>query len=152
MKQIIFLTLILSTIGCASVPAKPGDSKQDNTVESLFGIEWKLTEIKISGKTVVLNRESMKDEFTINFSDERISGKAFPNRYSAPYETRIGNNLSFKQIVSTRMLAMNEPYPIKEDDYLKYMQTINSWNLINGTLCLRGISETGNEVLLFFSK
>ncbi|GHU43156.1 hypothetical protein FACS1894190_13330 [Spirochaetia bacterium] len=152
MKHILFFTLILALSGCSSAPAAKNDSKQNTGFESLANIEWKLVEVRAAGNNVTLDRTTMKDEYTLNFTDSGINGRAFPNRYSAGYEAHSGARLSFKPVIGTLMMALNDPYPVKESDYLKYLQSTDSWNIINGTLCLRGLLETGSETLLFFSR
>ncbi|GMO40870.1 MAG: hypothetical protein Ta2B_20660 [Termitinemataceae bacterium] len=152
MKKILYVTAVLLVIGCGSAFAK--DKKMGS--ETLWDIEWKLTEVKIGENSFKLDRTAMKDDraqdYTITFSEKGINGRAYPNRYFSGYEINKGSNMIFKPIAGTLMAAFNEPYPIKENEYYNYLKAVKSWSLKNGILSLSGILEDGKKVVLFFSK
>ncbi|GHT48911.1 hypothetical protein FACS1894102_2780 [Spirochaetia bacterium] len=151
--KFLFTTLVLSLIGCSSIQQKVGAQENKFSYAALEngGTPWRLVKVQAGSDGIVLNREGMKDDYTITFSDTGISGKAYPNKYFSGYEMRKGNNISFKPIAGTLMAPFNDPYLLKEQDYYKYLASTKSWNVNKGTLCLRGVLENGTEVLLFFT-
>lgn len=152
----IFACVVLT--GCAS-GAKPVESRPQSTETGLImGIDWFLAEIKTADAVINLDRpkleaEEMGDVFSLRFEGEseiRVSGKAAPNRYSAPCQLGDGNTLEIGLAAATKMLAFKEPDALKEQEFFTYLSEINRWDINpQGRLEL---STTSGATLVFEKK
>jgi heat shock protein HslJ len=165
----LFLTMALITIiliSCKSTPqpaglvesppAAQGELKgPEMTQNELAGKEWKLTEVRINGVSTGFNRSDLSrsgytDGFTLTFETEMLGGLGAPNRYSAPYELKSGNQITILLIRATLMAAIREPDKLREHDYFAYLQNAASWKFVNNTLELTSKTADGKMVVLIF--
>jgi heat shock protein HslJ len=122
---------------------------------SLLEKDWRLIEVRQGNDKVSLDRAAMEadgagDAFTLRFDDERISGKAFPNRYFGPYSRKEGQTLTFGEVASTLMASIRE-LALTERDYFRYLEGVQSWNLVQGRLELYTVSPDGPQTVLVFT-
>jgi heat shock protein HslJ len=124
--------------GCASGGVKQVKCNPQSTEPgTIMEIDWFLVEIQTADALVDLNRpklaaESMGDVFSLRFTGEgetRVSGKAAPNRYSAPCQWGDGNTLTIGLTAATRMLAFKEPDALKEQEFFTYLSAVNHWEI-----------------------
>jgi heat shock protein HslJ len=123
--------------------------------DSLLGKDWRLIEVRQGNDTVSLDRAAMEaggagDAFTLRFENERISGKAFPNRYFGPYSREEGQALTFGEVASTMMASIRE-LALTERDYFRYLGGVQSWNLVQGRLELHTAAPEGLQAVLVFT-
>ncbi|MDR1505736.1 MAG: META domain-containing protein [Treponema sp.] len=135
-------------------PARQSGGTPQPAVRSIGGKDWKLTELRKGSMLTVLNREKLEadgfgDLFTINFG-ERITGKAAPNRFMAPYEAGANNALTIQPLAGTLMASIPDPERIRERDYFQYIGSIKSWKLVQGRLELYSSDSAGKEVVLVY--
>jgi len=171
MKKIIVLFLLAGIIiSCANTGGSmtdaernserviPGSNDQVSSGDfsDAAGIEWKLTGVIINGVSTQYSRstlsENFSESFTLKFDGEMISSRGAPNLYSAPYT--LGNNNSISALIgrSTLMAAIFEPEHLKEYDFFRYLQYINTWQLSGGKLELSSLLDDGITVQLLFEK
>jgi hypothetical protein len=121
----------------------------------LLGKDWRLIELRRQDGSVSFDRSAMEadgleDAFTLRFEDERISGKAFPNRYFGPYSRGKGQAITFEDLAATMMASLRELDALTESEYFRYLKGVQSWNLIQGCLELAAVSD-GLQVVLVFT-
>jgi len=171
MKKNLFLFLLAGLImSCASTGGNMTDIERNsesvipnsndrtgtNNFSGVIGSEWKLTGVSVNGTDTQFNRNALSDafseSFTLIFDDKMLSGRGAPNQYSAPYT--LGENRSISTLImrTTLMASLFEPENLKEYDYFRYMQYINSWQLSDGRLILSSLLDDGSEVKLIFEK
>ena len=132
--KIAVILVFTAVTGCVSGAGKKADS-QATDPKAIMGIEWFLLEIQTAEGVINIDRdklaaEQMGDVFTIRFSDDnRVSGKAAPNRYSAPCQWGGGKSLSTGLAAVTRMMALKEPEALKEQEFLDYIAAIDGWSI-----------------------
>jgi len=145
----------------ASVPAalpedNPGDSTGADYLKSIIGKEWKLTELRLSDKTVVLDRkklsaEGVGDFFTMTIDKSRISGKAAPNRYTTAYKAGADNSLTLLPVISTLMATSFDPERLQEQEYYQYLGRVKSWKLNQKTLELNTADANNKDAVLVYN-
>ncbi|MDR0402824.1 MAG: META domain-containing protein [Treponema sp.] len=123
-------------------------------VASIAGKEWKLLELrKGTAVTVIdrgrLERDGFGDLFTINFG-ERVTGKAAPNRFVAPYQAGANNALAIQPPAGTLMASIYDPERIREEDYFQYLINVKSWKLVRNRLELYSSDSDGRETVLVY--
>ena len=128
------------------IPAASGD---------LEGSEWKLSEIRSGGTSIVLNRQRLEAQgfsgvFTIHFEDGRISGMGAPNRFFGPYTKGENQALSIGMLGSTMMAAFMEPEELTEHEYFSLLSDVSRWTVRDGKLELFTKNSGGAEVVLVF--
>jgi heat shock protein HslJ len=143
----VLLTLFLA-VSCV------GGASPRTGFEGIQEREWHLTALISSSGTIDLSRQllesdGMGDFYTLRFDQERLSGKAAPNQYSAPYSLDRDQALSVGFPKATLMMAFREP-ELKEHDYFIYLNRVSHWNLNNGKLELYTSGEDGQEAVLVF--
>jgi hypothetical protein len=126
-------------------------------IAEIGGKNWKLVELKANGKSYQIDRkkldaEGLGDLFTFNISNDRISGRAAPNRYTAGYKTGDNNALTIQAPASTLMAAIYDPERIKEKEYFDYLIKVSRWKLNQGRLELYTTDKTGKEAVLIYSQ
>jgi heat shock protein HslJ len=124
-------------------------------VKALSGKDWKLQELRKGNSLIEINRSKLEadgagDFFTLAF-DERVSGKAAPNRFTAPYQAGPNNTLTIQQPASTQMALIHDPERIHEKDYFLYLTNVKSWKMNQGKLELHSSDFSGKETTLVYS-
>ena len=127
-----------------------------NYVTSISGKSWKLVELRFVDRTVTLNRGELPadqaDIFTLNIDNEKVSGKALPNRYMTSYQAGANNTLTIRPIASTMMaLIATDPQKITEPQYLQYLSKVKSWNINQNRLELTSTDAANQTVIMVFS-
>jgi heat shock protein HslJ len=159
MKEFFLTAAIITTIliSCGSSPRPAGLTGSVALSENeLAGKEWKLTEVRINGVSIGFNRSDLArsgftEGFTISFEAELLGGLGAPNRYSAPYTLKTGNQITISLIRATLMAPLREPDKLREHDYFGYLQNAGSWSFVNNNLQINSKTEDGKTVLLIFS-
>lgn len=136
-------------------PAVQAGQIEESSPRDVMGVEWILLEIRENGKTIILDRNKLEADqmgaaFSLRFEDERVSGTAWPNRYSAECSWD-GGAVSFGPAAATKMAAFREPEALKENEFFRYFGGIRRWRLENGFLELHadGNENSGEAVLIF---
>jgi heat shock protein HslJ len=144
--------------GSRSAQQQSGNQQAGGTaqaaVSSIGGKEWKLIELRKGSVVTVINRKKLDgdgfgDLFTINFG-EKVTGKAAPNRFNAPYQAGANNALTIQPPVSTLMASIYDPERIHEQDYFEYLTNVKSWKLTQGRLELYSSDPYGKETVLVY--
>ena len=159
MKELFFTVALITTIliGCASAPQRAGLTGSVALADNeLAGKEWKLTEVRINGVSTGFNRSDLAqsgytDAFTLSFEAEMLGGLGAPNRYSAPYTLKTGNQITISLIRATLMAPLREPDKLREHDYFGYLQNAVSWNFVNNNLQINSKTEDGKTVILIYN-
>jgi hypothetical protein len=145
-KKICFL--IFFTLPLISAAAR-------GNFEDIAGKTWKLTGVEPGFENrPAFNRAELEAEaFTLAFETEekRVSGRAFPNRFSGPYETE-GVIISIGALVSTKMAALGEPESLTEQEFFNLLSSAGSWELKEGRLVLHIMKEGKRRDLVFESE
>jgi hypothetical protein len=128
------------------------------------GKDWKLVEVHINSSNppslapnkIVFDRqhlsaEGLNDIFVLNFGDREASGKAAPADYSAPYDLRPPQTLTFREMAIDHDEKSIAPERLREAEYFEYLKKISRWAHTNGRLELYTTGPDGNEVVLFFA-
>ncbi|MCL2008500.1 MAG: META domain-containing protein [Treponema sp.] len=156
-KQIITVLMILLAniliFSCVGVASTGSEAAAETEFVSIEGIEWLLSQIIRSGRSIQIDRESigMGEIYTISFLDGRVSGIGAPNRFFGPFYPGEGYSLSIETLASTLMAAIFEPEVLKEHEYFAYLMNVTGWSLREGNLELYSSGADGNEVSLVFT-
>ena len=178
MKKLIYLlVLIIPIMSCASTDDQQlqqkkgagastvqttsnGDSATEGADYGIFdfsdviGKDWKLTAVYISGRDTNFKRSSLPSEFsdayTLSFDERIASGKAAPNRYTAPYTLGENHAITIGQMATTMMASFIEPENLKEHEFTTYMQNAYAWAEENGNLVLLCKTTDNREVRMLF--
>jgi heat shock protein HslJ len=123
--------------------------------DAIQGKDWKLSELRFSGRTLIVDRnklraDGMGDFFTLTVDGQRISGKAAPNRYTAPYQAGADNSLRILPPAGTLMASVYDPERIREEEYFQFLIRVKSWKLNQGKLELYTVDTHNNEVILVY--
>jgi hypothetical protein len=156
-RNVLFLRCILIAItglvaaSCAGSPSR----RQAPDFSGLLDRDWYLSEIRGDNERVILDRSALEagglgDAFTLRFDENRISGKALPNRYFGPYTRGQGQAITFEAAAATLMASFIELEALTEQEYFRYLEGIQSWNLVQGRLELRAVTG-GTELVLVFT-
>ncbi|AKL98383.1 META domain-containing protein [Endomicrobium proavitum] len=150
LKSVLAVAVVLSLFFAACSKASSGLSVFKENVE---GKTWQLIIVESAQKsgTLIFDREKIdrkkfSDVYTIKFDDKKASGKAAPNRYSAPYEAGKDFSITFKPAASTLMAAISTPKGLSEQDYFQLLKNVSAWKL-NGEHQL--ILYSGDKTLIF---
>jgi len=142
---------VLFFAGCATccrAPQKSQDLKSSNSQSQSFdavkGRVWQLAKVRDSSGTITfdaskLDKTKFGDIYTLQFNDTVASGKASPNRYTAPYTLGADNAISFKQAASTLMMGLFTPDGLTEQEFFGLLVNSTRW------------SYDGNQFLLYNS-
>jgi hypothetical protein len=125
-------------------------------LRTIIGKEWKLVELRLSSKTVILDRnklntEGVGDFFTMAVNASRISGKAAPNRYVTAYEAGPDNSLTLLPVITTLMATGFDPERLHEQEYYQYLGRVKSWKLNQQTLELYTTDANEKDAVLAYS-
>ncbi|MDR0447777.1 MAG: META domain-containing protein [Treponema sp.] len=137
--------------------AAQAGSTGSNFLKTILKKTWKLTELKFSDRTVVLIRKElpkdMKDIFTLSITNERISGRAAPNRYFTVYQAGDNNALTITPIASTMMASIFlTPQRVREEEYFQYLGAAKSWKINRGKLELYCTDSDNKDLIMVFSQ
>jgi hypothetical protein len=120
--------------GTARTAEPPPLEPQSGRTGGVIGIDWFLLEVRTpNGEVIVLDREKLEaegmgDVYSLRFDGEdRASGKAAPNRYSAPCGWGDDSTVGIGLIAATKMLALKEPESLKEPEFFDYLSKITRW-------------------------
>jgi heat shock protein HslJ len=158
MKKIIKFFLLASGIVLLFSACASGASVKTSTAgfQDIQQKTWALVEIRISGEdTLFIDRKKLNeagngDAYTLVINEERISGKANPNRYFTSYELGEDPELFLSVVAGTLMWGIVEPGMLLEQDYYTYLQSVNSWDLNGGALELATVTQEDLEAILVF--
>ena len=161
MKHKVWMILCAALIGCATAGNGSGNSgtaasgANVNSVNDITGTDWFLQEIRLPGRTIVIDRnkleaDGMGDAFNLRFEGERLSGKAAPNRYTAPCTWGEDGSLRIGPAAATRMAALREPDALKEQEFFNYLAGVNRWALTRGRLELTAAVPSGAPAVMVF--
>jgi hypothetical protein len=144
-----------ATSGTSEESTTPPGSTGASYVSTITGKEWKLSEVRLPGKTMLVDRnkltaEKMGDLFTFTIDNSRISGKAAPNRYTSMYQAGPNNALTIQAPISTLMASIYDPERIREREYFLYISRVKSWKLNQGKLELYTTDASNKEVVLVY--
>jgi heat shock protein HslJ len=133
-------------VSCAGTPAN---------FSGVRGREWYLLEVRGPSETVRIDRTALEargmgDIYSLRFSEERISGKGAPNRYTAPYSAGKDRIFALKPAAATLMAAIEAPGGLGEDAYFSYLNRISRWSLNGNMLELKTSGKQGGETVLVF--
>jgi hypothetical protein len=133
-----------------------GEDNGADFLKPISGKEWKLVELRLSDKIVLLDRAKLKSEgsgdfFTMTLDKSRVSGKAAPNRYSAPYQAGPDNTLTFLPMISTLMATSFDPERLQEREYYQYLAKVKSWKLNQKMLELLTADANNKDAVLVYS-
>jgi heat shock protein HslJ len=145
----VCVAMLLSVCVASPVP------QETLNFDSLLEKDWKLIEVRQEDDNVSLDRSVMEadglgDVFTLRFDDERISGKAFSNRYFGSYNRGTGQAITFGRIAATLIASFKELDAITEKEYFRYLEEVQSWNLLQGRLELYAVTSDNLQVILVF--
>jgi heat shock protein HslJ len=154
MKRIFkFFLLALLFAACASgAPVKTSTA----VFQDIQKRTWALVEVRISGEdTLFIDRQKLNEAgndeaYTLVIDEERISGKANPNRYVTSYERGEDHELFLSAVAGTLMWGIVEPGMLLEQDYYTYLQSVNSWDVNGGALELATVTQEDQEATLVF--
>jgi heat shock protein HslJ len=121
--------------------------------EELLGIVWLLSEIEVSfGKTALdraaMTANGMGDIYTMQLTEEGVSGKAAPNRYFTTFELRYNHDFRLRPIVGTMLPANINIGGLMENEYYWYLQRASHWEIVNNTLELYAYPSQNESVVL----
>jgi heat shock protein HslJ len=145
----------------AAAPEKSGENTAQTGstgaghLSTIMGKEWKLSEIRLPGKTTMVDRnklsaDGMGDIFTFTVDSIRISGKAAPNRYASVYQAGVNNSLTIQAPVSTMMASIYDLKGVREQEYFQYLSRVKSWNVNQDKLELYTTDTNNKEVVLVY--
>jgi heat shock protein HslJ len=92
--------------------------------------------------------------FSMRFEGEdRVSGQAAPNRYSAPCSWGDDSDLAIGPAAATKMLLLREPEGLGEDEFFGYLSRAYRCSLDpGGRLELRSQGPGGEDAVLIFRR
>lgn len=134
MKKILILVMALffALVGCTSVSSIDCNCKNINSINYIYGKEYKLDYSNI----------------TITFEKDKVYGLSGINRYFTSYEIKEDGTISFKPIATT-LMAGDPELMDRERKYLNFLKDAYKINIINEEK-IQIISK--NEVLNFTLK
>ncbi|MDR2186364.1 MAG: META domain-containing protein [Treponema sp.] len=143
------LVLAGMVVSCVNGPAKTAG------FDDVRGKEWELTEVISSAGNIVIDRQKPEaggaaDVYTLLIDSDRISGKASPNRYFAPYKLEDGQGISFGAIAGTLMANLNDPGGLQEETYYRLLENTYRWNLAGDRLELFTKDSGGTDAKLTY--
>jgi heat shock protein HslJ len=125
----IHLFLALSLAGCHSMQ-KSGSGKSGHSLTDTY---WKL--IDLHGHSIQPS-ETAKPEahIILHAADGRMTGNGSCNAISGSFETGDGNQISFSEIISTRMAC---PDMEVENQLIKALESAEIYSIQSDTLTLK---------------
>lgn len=133
-------------------PPEPGGT-------GVIGFDWVLVEIVTPESGIIdLNRpqleaDGMGDVYSLRFDgEERVSGKAAPNRYTADCGWGDDSTVGIGPIAATRMMAFKEPEPLKEPEFFDYLSRVTRWAVMDQGQRMELYTEPPRATLVFARK
>ncbi|MDR1374720.1 MAG: META domain-containing protein [Treponema sp.] len=147
--KIVGLALAGMAAGCVTGPAKTAGFGE------VRGKEWALTEVISRSGSIVIDRQKpeaggMADRYTLFIDDERIGGRASPNRYFAPYLLEEGRGISLGAVAGTLMANLTDPGGLQEEAYYRFLEGVYRWDLSGDRLELLTKGPDGTEARLIY--
>ncbi|MDR3342337.1 MAG: META domain-containing protein [Treponema sp.] len=160
MRNCLKMFSVLLMAGLTAVACVGGASvkQQSLNFDAVQGKSWMLVEVKTDSGRVMLNRPALEangmgDTYTLQIDAERISGKAAPNRYFAPYQVGEDQHISFKPIAGTLMISIIDiKADLTEQEYYDYLDQVYRWDVSDGNLELHTLTKDGKAAVLIFSR
>lgn len=143
----IFLSFVLTLlwISMANSSEKKLLSQSDFQKESnLINTKWQLVNYLTSGGKPSLSYS--EHEPTLKFYSERVAGTSGCNQFTGNYKLE-QQNLSFQGFASTQKACITEGLSVQEQDYLKALAQVASYQLENEQLQLK--NSQGKNILTF---
>jgi heat shock protein HslJ len=121
--------------------------------EELLNIVWLLIEIRLNHGKTELDRAAMAangmgDIYTLQLTEEGVSGKAAPNRYFTTFELRYNHDFRLRPIVGTMLPANINVGGLMENEYYWYLQRANHWEIVNNALELYAYPSQNEQVVM----
>jgi heat shock protein HslJ len=157
MQNFLKIAFLILTGGVAMGSAS-GAAAKTAGFDEVLGKEWELMEV-ISGAainttgagTITIDRQKLEaDAYTLLIDNGRISGRASPNRYFAPYKLGNGREISFGPAAGTLMANITEPTGFNEGDYFRFLEQVYQWDLSKGKFELLTKNSGGEEAKLVY--
>lgn len=122
------LIALLTLAGCHSAK-KTGSNVEGFSITDRY---WKL--IELNGQQVGDSQvEGNEAHMILNSADSRVSGNGGCNNFSGTYDLEPGNQISFSQLISTRMAC---PDMEVEDQLFTVLEAADNYAIISDTLSL----------------
>ncbi|MCL2484649.1 MAG: META domain-containing protein [Endomicrobia bacterium] len=98
------------------------------------GKVWQLGKVLDQSDAIIFNASKLdpkkfSDIYTIQFNDSTASGKAAPNRYTAPFVLGEDDMLSFQTAASTMMMGIHTPDGLTETEFYKLLAQSERWSI-----------------------
>lgn len=142
----IFIMIMLFGLfaSCNSAKSVNQDKSAQGETVSIFDKTWKLG--KINDQAVKYDHQNKKwPSLKLNKDDKRVSGSGGCNNFMGGFTLGENNRLQFSQMASTRMACPNIDF--NENDYLKVLGTVKSYELEDNELLLK--DGSGKTVLTY---
>ena len=135
MKRLLFLFIsVLLVFSCSSTA-----NNSKNNISSLENTSWKL--VDISGEKIPPKPDNQRfGEFTLNIGADSINGSSGINSFFGSYTVNNGK-ITTKGIAGTLMAGPEELMKL-EGRYLKALNDIKSYKIINNTLKIESDTDT----------
>jgi len=120
-------------VSCATT-TKRGFSQFDGKV-------WKLSTVENFMESETFNRKTMdektfEDAFTIQFDNNNVFGKGWPNRFRGSYTLGANNSITFSPMAATLMMAFAEPKGLTEHEFFNLLNSATTWELRDDSLLI----------------
>jgi heat shock protein HslJ len=128
------------------------------SIESVKGTVWQLIEVRLPDNALSIDRSALaknnfENYYTLQFTDDGITGKAAPNTYFAPYKSSHGNSIALFLMRNTLMAQdITVVEGLSERDYCSYIQNISHWDKTDDNLRLYAKTESGADVILSYTQ
>jgi len=123
----------------------------DTDFSEVLGRHWNLTEVKNKSSSINIDRSKAPiDIYTIKFETTHLTGTGAVNFYSASYTARENHRLSIVGVARIRDDTLYEMEEFTENEFFRYLQRTNGWDLHGGKLELYTYDENGARAILIF--
>jgi heat shock protein HslJ len=123
----------------------------DTDFSEVLGRHWNLTEVKNKSVTINIDRTNVPtDIYTIKFEPTHLTGTGAVNFYSASYTARENHRLSIVGIARICDDTLYEMEEFTENEYLRYLQRTNGWDIHGEKLELYTYDENGTRAIMIF--
>jgi len=123
----------------------------DTDFSEVLDRHWSLAEVKNKSATIYIDRTKAPiDIYTIKFEPTYLTGTGAVNFYSASYTAHENHRLSIVRIARIRDDTLYEMEEFTENEYIRYLQRANSWDIHGGKLELYTYDGNGARAILIF--